>query len=631
MDVDSYQKLNNSNSQDASRRVWTPEEDDAIRNLVMKYGTKTWSIIAEQIIKEYGILGRTGKQCRERWHNHLDPDINKEQWTEEEERIMAEAHKELGNRWSEIAKRLPGRTDNHVKNHWYSFMRRNVRRLNREVGNVGNHSYSSTHNYDHDLSTEPTTSAKKNKTRKAANLAELQRYFQAASEAAHEVLVEQGSFALDSRLDISKLSDSSPLDSPSRLVALSLANGNPLFREKLRKKLELTGTSDRFTYPPHVFSASDANSLIATSDLSGNDEIVEMKISETGLVGGAHQPPTAAKPPKARQKRSKPSSSESNVKEEEKEKKSASGSNLMKRRKKAELQISTDSATKSMAPPEVTPKKYFKMGGLESPLSLEGHVGFDGNFSITADTPTLSKLMGMIPPPSTKPLSTLNSDSLKFDFDEIVQQFPSPRGVEPPNSSTWASLDSSSSVSSVGKSFFTFPDAPTGGGENKESSAAPSTSVDREPNRKPALTSSNSAGDLALMMLMSPRSPKFTSLSGSQSSFTPSDVSAALNMTPGTTSGNNSTNMEFENPTAGKYGHMKNRAARHTPTNLTSASPTNGLQDEISSQASKASSTSTKNSNSQGGANGQQQQHNNGQETPSSRPKRHVVKKNFAD
>ena len=94
------------------RGPWSKEEDDLLRQAVAVVGPRHWTHIAKSL------PGRISKQCRERWHNHLDPDICKDAWTEKEDEHIWESVKRVGKKWSTIALEMPGRRDNQIKNRY---------------------------------------------------------------------------------------------------------------------------------------------------------------------------------------------------------------------------------------------------------------------------------------------------------------------------------------------------------------------------------------------------------------------------------------------------------------------------------------------------------------------------------
>ena len=103
-------------AQRAARSKFTQEEDKLLKDLVEKYGEKSWEKISRHI------PNRTGRQCRDRYCNYLQPGLSSSNWTQEEDQLIIDLYDTIGNHWVEIAKYLKGRSGNNVKNRWHKYL-----------------------------------------------------------------------------------------------------------------------------------------------------------------------------------------------------------------------------------------------------------------------------------------------------------------------------------------------------------------------------------------------------------------------------------------------------------------------------------------------------------------------------
>lgn len=143
------------------RKKFSPEEDEKLKELVEKMGSKKWETIAKEM------PGRTGRQCRDRYKNYLIPGFFNGQWSREEDELLFKKYIEFGSQWSKITQFFSNRSSNALKNRWNYFVSRNLKfdtnyETNQSIVKYNDDNLSSYDNYSNNESNDDSDDSNQN-------------------------------------------------------------------------------------------------------------------------------------------------------------------------------------------------------------------------------------------------------------------------------------------------------------------------------------------------------------------------------------------------------------------------------------------------------------------------------------
>lgn len=115
---DCRKRWHNSVAGGLKKGQWARSEDIQLSKGVHKFGQR-WTLVAE-------VVGsRSADQCAKRWQQSLDPELDRSEWRESEDKVLIQAVQELGRHWKDIQHlHFPGRSKNCIKNRYTVLLRR---------------------------------------------------------------------------------------------------------------------------------------------------------------------------------------------------------------------------------------------------------------------------------------------------------------------------------------------------------------------------------------------------------------------------------------------------------------------------------------------------------------------------